>query len=81
MKTLKSLLAIITLNIFSLPIRLMAQDGGTYIDNLNVQDSSYMEQGLMAEAEKSGPNTLVIIIIVVVVVAAAAFFFLRKKRK
>jgi len=82
MKKLKALFAVVALSIMSLPYALMAQDEGTYIDNLDVQDSSYMDQDLLAGAEQgSGSSTTVIIIVVVVVVAAAAFFFLRKKKK
>jgi LPXTG-motif cell wall-anchored protein len=81
MKTVKSLFAFLMLSLFSLPYLLTAQDSGTYIDNLNVQDSSYMEQDLLAEAESSGSNTVVIIVIAVVVIAAVVFFFLKKKKK
>ena len=83
MKKVKRLVALFMLNIMSLPYLLMAQDEGTYIDNLNVQDSSYMEQDLLADAEAaSGSNSTVIIIVVaVVVVAVAAFLFLKKKKK
>ena len=84
MKTLKSLYAFLMLGLLSLPNFLMAQDSsGTYIDNLNVQDSSYMSQDLLADTEQasSGSNTTVIIIVVVVVVAVVAFLILRKKKK
>ncbi|KJF44388.1 hypothetical protein LH29_02500 [Draconibacterium sediminis] len=62
---------------------LMAQDQGTYIDNLGAQDSSYLEEVPLAGAEQaSGSNTTVIIIVVaVVVIAAAVFFFMKKKKK
>ncbi len=82
MKTMKKAYAMLLLAVLSLPYLLMAQDSGTYIDNLNVQDSSYMEQDLLAGAEQSsGSNTIVIIVVVVVVVAAGAFLILRKKKK
>ena len=82
MKTMKKAFAMLLLAVLSLPYLLMAQDSGTYIDNLNVQDSSYMEQDLLAGAEQSsGSNTIVIIVVVVVVVAAGAFLILRKKKK
>lgn len=83
MKTIKKTFAMLMLTVLSLPYLLMAQDSGTYIDNLDVQDSSYMDQDLLAGAEQSsGSNTTVIIIIVVVVVVAVgAFFILRKKKK
>lgn len=70
--------------ILSLPYVLMAQEeGGTYIDNLNVQDSSYMEQDLLGNTEtaSSSGNTAVIIIVVVVIIAVAAFVIIKKKKK
>lgn len=80
MKTVKRFFALMVLGILSFPYMLMAQDEGTYIDNLEVQDSSYMEQDLLVGAE-SGSNTVIIIIVAVVVVAVVAFLFLRKKKK
>lgn len=78
---MKKLFALLVLNVLSLPYMLMAQDdSGTYIDNLNVQDSSYMEQDLLAGSEGSS-NTTVIIIVAVVVIAAVAFFVIKKKKK
>lgn len=61
--------------ILSLPYVLMAQEeGGTYIDNLNVQDSSYMEQDLMANSETaSSGNTTVAVIIVIAVLIVLSF--------
>ena len=82
MKKVKALLALLMLNIMSLPYVLMAQDEGTYIDNMNVQDSSYMEQDLLADVEtSSGSNTTIIIVAAVVVVAIVVFVLLRKKKK
>mgnify|MGYP000942001466 CR=1 FL=1 len=82
MKAVKRIFALLMLSIMSLPFTVMAQDEGTYIDNLGVQDSSYMEQDLLAGAEQSGSNSTVIIIVVaVVVIAAGVFFFLKKKKK
>ena len=84
MKTLKSLYAFLMLGLLSLPNLLMAQDSGTYIDNLNTQDSSYMSQDLLAgteEASSSGSGTVVIVIVAVVVIAVVAFLILRKKKK
>ena len=82
MKTLERLYAFLVVGFLSLPKLLMAQDEGTYIDNLNVQDSSYMEQDLLAGTEQaSGSNTTVIVIIAVVVVAVVVFLILRKKKK
>jgi len=82
---MKKLMAIFASFILSLPFMAAAQDTATYIDNLNVQDSSYMEQDLLAGAEtasSSGSNsTTIIIIVVVVVIAVVAFVLLRKKKK
>ncbi len=81
---MKKVIAMIGLFILSLPtMLLMAQDQGTYIDNLGAQDSSYLEEVPLAGAEQaSGSNTTVIIIVVaVVVIAAAVFFFMKKKKK
>ena len=82
MKAVKKVIALFVLNLMSLPYLIMAQDEGTYIDDMNVQDSSYMEQDLLADVEQSsGSNTTVIIIVAVVVIAAVVFFVLRKKKK
>lgn len=82
MKALKRLFATFIAGIFSLPYLLFAQDEGTYIDNLGVQDSSYMEQDMLAEgAQGTGTGTTVIIIIVVIIVIAAVVYFVKKRRK
>lgn len=83
MKKMKNLMATIASLILSLPFMAKAQeDGGTYIDNLNVQDSSYMEQDLLAGTESaSSGNTTIIIIVVVVIIAVAAFVILKKMKK
>ena len=83
MKKMKKLMALIASIVLSFPFMLAAQDSATYIDNLNVQDSSYMEQDLLAGAEtaSSSNNTTIIIIVVVVVIAVAAFVYLKKKKK
>ena len=82
---MKKLTAIIATFILSLPFMAAAQeDSATYIDNLNVQDSSYMEQDLLAGAESAssgGSNTTIIIIVAVVIIAIIAFVILRKKKK
>jgi LPXTG-motif cell wall-anchored protein len=82
MKKMKKLMAIVASLILSLPFFAVAQEGGTYIDSLNVQDSSYMQQDLLAGAEPaSSGNTTIIIIVAVVIVAVAAFVVLKKKKK
>ncbi len=80
---MKKMMAFIASIILSFPFMLAAQDSATYIDNLNVQDSSYMEQDLLAGAEtaSSGNTTTIIIIVVVVIIAVAAFVMMKKKKK
>ncbi|HSM49361.1 MAG TPA: hypothetical protein VK872_16190, partial [Draconibacterium sp.] len=72
---MKKLIGILASFILSLPFFVIAQeDSGTYIDNLNVQDSSYMEQDLLAGTETaSSGNTTIYIIVAVVVVAIVVF--------
>ncbi|MCE4566723.1 LPXTG cell wall anchor domain-containing protein [Maribellus sp. CM-23] len=80
---MKRVIALIGLFIMSLPTLLMAQEQGTYIENLGAQDSSYMEEDLLSPVQQSsGSNsTVIIVIVVVVIVAAVAFFLLKKKKK
>jgi LPXTG-motif cell wall-anchored protein len=80
MKKLKALFASF---ILSLPFMLMAQEeGGTYIDNLGVQDSSYMETDQLAGVgEASSGNTAIYIVIAVVIIAVVAFVIIKKKKK
>lgn len=84
MKKMKRFMAILASFILSLPFMVAAQDTATYIDNLNVQDSSYMEQDLLAgtEAASAGSgNTTIIIIAAVVIIAVVAYFIMKKKKK
>ncbi len=82
MKALKRVFATFIAGILSLPYLLFAQDDGTYIDNLGVQDSSYMEQDMLAEgAQGTGTGTIIIIIVVVLVVIAAVAYFVKKRKK
>ncbi len=81
MKKIKRLTAIAISFMLSFPYLLMAQDEGTYIDNLNVQDSSYMQQNVAEGAEKSSSGNIAIIIIVAVIIVAVVVFFLMKKKK
>lgn len=79
---MKKLFAMIGLFLMGLPALVMAQEEGTYIDNLGAQDSSYMEDTMAPMEQASGSNsTVIIVVVVVVVVAAAAFFLLKKKKK
>ena len=83
MKKMKRLAAMTALFLMNLPFMLMAQDeGGTYIDNLSAQDSSYMEQDLLADAETtSSGNTAIIIVVAVVIIAVVAFVIIKKRKK
>ncbi|HKL33760.1 MAG TPA: LPXTG cell wall anchor domain-containing protein [Tangfeifania sp.] len=89
MEKIKSVIATLVLGILSLPYKLMAQDESSYIENLGVQDSSYMEEGNpvpagtgnAAEQASGSGSTAIIIIIAVVIIVAAVFFVLRKKKK
>ncbi len=82
MKALQRLIATIVAGIFSIPYLVVAQDQGTYIDNLGVQDSSYMEQDMLAEgAQGSGAGTIVWIIIAVIIIIAVVAFFVRRRKK
>jgi hypothetical protein len=83
MNTFKRLITLSLTGLFSFPFFIMAQDEGTYIDELGVQDSSYMEQDFFVDAAGgSGSGTaIIIIVLVVIVVAALAYIFLKKKKK
>ena len=50
MKTFKRIIGTLFFGIMNLPMLLKVQDDGTYLDNLGVQDSAYMQQELMTEA-------------------------------
>ena len=79
---MKKITAIIASVVLGLPFMAGAQEGGTYIDSLNVQDSSYMQQDLLAGTETSSSgNITVIVIVVVIIIAVAAFLFMRSKKK
>lgn len=59
-----------------------AQDNGTYVDEVTVQDSTYVDDIFMDEEEEpASNNTVLYIAIAAVVVAGGAFFILRKKKK
>jgi hypothetical protein len=89
MEKVKGIIATLVLGILSLPYRLLAQDQNSYIENLGVQDSSYMEEGnpipagtgTSAEQASGSGITAIVIVVVVVVVVAVLFFLIRKKKK
>ena len=80
MKKVKNLMALLASLVLSIPF-VSAQDGGTYIDSLNVQDSSYMQPIATATEQSSSNSTTIIIIVAVAVIAVGAFVVLRKKKK
>jgi len=69
------------LAVFVLSIVAKAQDAGTYIDSLNVQDSSYMQPLETATEKSSSGNTVVYAIVGVVLVAVVAFIIIKRKKK
>lgn len=80
MKALKSIFTVVT-GILGFPFLMAAQEQGTYIDNLGVQDSSYMEIDLLNEGQGSGSGTIIIIVAAVIVILAVVFFLMKKKKK
>ena len=80
---MRRVIGMIGLFIMGLPALLMAQDQGTYIDNLGAQDSSYMDEDLLAPAQgaSNSNSTVIIIVVAVIVIAVVAFFLLKKKKK
>lgn len=83
MEKMKKIMAIFASFILSLPFMAAAQDNGTYIDNIDGQDSSYLELDLLAGAEtaSSGSSSTTRIIIVAVVIIAVVIFVIMKKKK
>jgi hypothetical protein len=79
MKKMKKFMAIMAAIVLSVVVN--AQDAGTYIDSLNVQDSSYMQPLETATEETSSGNTAIIAIVAIVVVAVVAFVVIKKKKK
>jgi LPXTG-motif cell wall-anchored protein len=81
MKRVKNLMAVIASLVLSIPFVTSAQDGGTYIDSLNVQDSSYMQPLATTTEQSSSSSTTIIIIAAIAVVAVVAFLIIKKKKK
>jgi len=83
MKTVKKNFATLIFSILYRPHLLMAQEGGINVDNLEVQDSSFLEMPFMSNSvmNNSGSgNSVIIIMVALVVIAAAAYFILKKNR-
>ena len=83
MRKVKVLFKALFINLLCWPSLLMAQDGGLFIDGLEVADSSYMEQEFMADAifKSSGPGNMVLFIILVLILLAALGLYIIKKRR
>ena len=66
-----------------LPFKLMAEDGGMFIENMENPDSTFLEQEFMADAvvRSSGPGNIVPVIIAGITVLAALGLYIIKKRK
>ncbi len=80
MKIINRIFTVIT-GILGFPFLMAAQEQGTYIDNLGVQDSSYMEIDLLNEGQSCGSGTIIIIVAAVLVILAVVFFLMKKKKK
>lgn len=79
MKKMKNFMAMMAAIVLSVVAK--AQDAGTYIDSLNVQDSSYMQPLETATEETSSGNTAIIVVVAIVLVIVVAFFVIKKKKK
>ncbi|MGE0018600.1 MAG: LPXTG cell wall anchor domain-containing protein [Draconibacterium sp.] len=79
MKKMRNFMAMMAAIVLSVVAK--AQDAGTYIDSLNVQDSSYMQPLETATEETSSGNTAIIVVLAIVLVVVIAFVVLKKKKK
>ena len=79
MKKMKNFMAMMAAIVLAVVVK--AQDAGTYIDSLNVQDSSYMQPLETATEETSSGNTAIIVVVAIVLVIVVAFFVIKKKKK
>jgi hypothetical protein len=78
------LITAIIIGVLGFPCRLIAQNAETYIDNLEVQDSSFLEAPMMLnESQNSGLGTssIVIIVVVVIIIAVVGYLAMKKKKK
>lgn len=77
---MKNLMALVAALVLSIVVK--AQDAGTYIDSLNVQDSSYMQPlTTSTEETSSSGNSGIIAIVAVVLVVVIAFVVIKRKKK
>jgi LPXTG-motif cell wall-anchored protein len=83
MKAVKKILAIMALTSLLRPFLLRAQESGIQINNLEVADSSHLEQEFMADAVMAGSqsgNTVIIVVAALVVLAIAGLVIWKKKK-
>jgi LPXTG-motif cell wall-anchored protein len=85
MKKLKSFGAMFIIAMLLWGGGLLAQDGGTYIENSSPQDSSYSQEADLdlngSKDAKGGSNAAVIGGVVAAVVVAGVFLLRKKKKK
>ncbi len=83
MKTVKIFFTTLLFSFIYRPFLLKAQEGGMQTENLEVQDSSYLEQEFMADAamQSSGTGNTVIIIAAVIMLMAVSAYLILKSRK
>ncbi len=84
MNPLIRFIATLIFSIFYRPFILMAQESESFIENMAVLDSSYMEQPFMADAvsNSSGSGNLWIFIVAgLAVISAAAYFILKNLKR
>jgi hypothetical protein len=78
------LITAIIIGVLGFPCRLIAQNAETYIDNLEVQDSTFLEAPMILnESQNSGLGTssIVIIVVVVIIIAVVGYLAMKKKKK
>lgn len=82
MEPVKKFFATLIFSILYRPHLLMAQEEEIFIDNLEVQDSSFLEMPFMSDSvinDTGSASYVIIILAALVVIAAAAYFILKKK--
>ena len=84
MKTLIRFIATLVFSIFYRPFILMAQESDSFIENMAVLDSSYMEQPFMSDAVVNGSgsgNTWIFIVAGLAVISVAAYFIFKNLKR
>jgi hypothetical protein len=79
------LITAIIIGVLGFPCRLIAQNAETYIDNLEVQDSTFLEAPMILnESQNSGLGTssiVIIVVVVVIIIAVVGYLAMKKKKK